>query len=146
MKNEVWAVDEQYCVQTGCNCKEVVLSFLKLYDASGAKTAAIEHPPSLRYKYESHKAGESLSSPVGHPPLEELLAALKIEHPLLDKQLQLRHLLIGSLYLRRETERSRVVLAASRTNARKVGRNEPCPCGSGRKFKHCCLGLTKPAV
>jgi len=23
--------------------------------------------------------------------------------------------------------------------ARKVGRNEPCPCGSGRKYKHCCL-------
>jgi len=22
----------------------------------------------------------------------------------------------------------------------RVGRNEPCPCGSGRKFKHCCLG------
>jgi len=21
----------------------------------------------------------------------------------------------------------------------KTGRNEPCPCGSGRKFKHCCL-------
>ncbi len=20
----------------------------------------------------------------------------------------------------------------------KVGRNQPCPCGSGRKFKHCC--------
>jgi len=27
---------------------------------------------------------------------------------------------------------------------RKVGRNDPCPCGSGRKYKHCCLreGLT----
>ncbi|MEO7938530.1 MAG: SEC-C metal-binding domain-containing protein [Burkholderiaceae bacterium] len=22
-------------------------------------------------------------------------------------------------------------------NPRKVGRNEPCPCGSGKKFKHC---------
>lgn len=22
---------------------------------------------------------------------------------------------------------------------RKVGRNEPCPCGSGTKFKKCCL-------
>lgn len=22
----------------------------------------------------------------------------------------------------------------------KVGRNEPCPCGSGKKFKKCCLG------
>ncbi len=24
--------------------------------------------------------------------------------------------------------------------SRKVGRNEPCPCGSGRKYKHCCGG------
>ena len=23
--------------------------------------------------------------------------------------------------------------------AAKVGRNDPCPCGSGRKYKHCCL-------
>ena len=23
--------------------------------------------------------------------------------------------------------------------AQKVGRNEPCPCGSGKKYKHCCL-------
>ena len=22
----------------------------------------------------------------------------------------------------------------------KIGRNEPCPCGSGKKFKRCCLG------
>jgi tetratricopeptide (TPR) repeat protein len=22
----------------------------------------------------------------------------------------------------------------------KVGRNEPCPCGSGKKYKRCCLG------
>jgi preprotein translocase subunit SecA len=23
---------------------------------------------------------------------------------------------------------------------RKVGRNEPCPCGSGKKYKKCCIG------
>lgn len=23
---------------------------------------------------------------------------------------------------------------------KKVGRNDPCPCGSGKKFKNCCLG------
>jgi uncharacterized protein YecA (UPF0149 family) len=22
----------------------------------------------------------------------------------------------------------------------KAGRNDPCPCGSGKKFKHCCAG------
>ncbi len=26
----------------------------------------------------------------------------------------------------------------SRAMGRKVGRNEPCPCGSGKKFKRCC--------
>jgi hypothetical protein len=25
-------------------------------------------------------------------------------------------------------------------NSTKVGRNEPCPCGSGRKYKRCCEG------
>ena len=25
-------------------------------------------------------------------------------------------------------------------SAPKTGRNEPCPCGSGKKFKQCCLG------
>lgn len=25
-----------------------------------------------------------------------------------------------------------------------VGRNDPCPCGSGKKYKRCCLGRSKP--
>jgi Protein of unknown function (DUF1186)/SEC-C motif len=29
---------------------------------------------------------------------------------------------------------------------RGVGRNDPCPCGSGRKFKKCCLGKTAADV
>ena len=24
----------------------------------------------------------------------------------------------------------------------KVGRNDPCPCGSGKKYKHCCGAIT----
>ena len=34
-------------------------------------------------------------------------------------------------------------VAAQRRNApnRKVGRNEACPCGSGKKYKHCCLNM-----
>lgn len=29
---------------------------------------------------------------------------------------------------------------------RKPGRNEPCPCGSGKKYKKCCLHTPKPSV
>lgn len=28
---------------------------------------------------------------------------------------------------------------------KKIGRNEPCPCGSGKKFKRCCLGVDPQA-
>ena len=29
----------------------------------------------------------------------------------------------------------------------KVGRNDPCPCGSGKKFKKCCeLKTSKPSI
>ncbi len=31
-------------------------------------------------------------------------------------------------------------LAPVRSQAAKVGRNDPCPCGSGKKHKQCCLG------
>ncbi|MEM0143177.1 MAG: SEC-C metal-binding domain-containing protein [Candidatus Parvarchaeum sp.] len=24
----------------------------------------------------------------------------------------------------------------------KTGRNEPCPCGSGKKYKKCCMDIT----
>jgi uncharacterized protein YecA (UPF0149 family) len=36
------------------------------------------------------------------------------------------------------TEAKRITLA--RTGQAKIGRNDPCPCGSGLKFKKCCLG------
>ncbi|MGH7856174.1 MAG: SEC-C metal-binding domain-containing protein [Candidatus Binatia bacterium] len=28
-------------------------------------------------------------------------------------------------------------------NETRIGRNDPCPCGSGKKFKRCC-GASKP--
>lgn len=30
-----------------------------------------------------------------------------------------------------------------KSSKKKIGRNQPCPCGSGKKYKHCCLRNTK---
>ena len=30
--------------------------------------------------------------------------------------------------------------------SKKTGRNDPCPCGSGKKYKHCCLGSKAAAI
>jgi len=42
---------------------------------------------------------------------------------------------VAELYDRTTPLRYRV--EAQRRDTPKVGRNDPCPCGSGRKFKHC---------
>lgn len=31
------------------------------------------------------------------------------------------------------------IAAVAQAETDRVGRNDPCPCGSGKKFKHCCL-------
>jgi len=38
----------------------------------------------------------------------------------------------------RPMQRTDPILHPSFTSANKVGRNEPCPCGSGKKYKKCC--------
>ena len=40
----------------------------------------------------------------------------------------------------RGTRAGELANAPVRRASPKVGRNDPCPCGSGRKFKHCCGG------
>lgn len=37
-------------------------------------------------------------------------------------------------------------LTPLQTKRGKVGRNEPCPCGSGRKFKKCCLVKVEASI
>jgi preprotein translocase subunit SecA len=37
----------------------------------------------------------------------------------------------------RRPQRAGAAVAAARPTAAKVGRNDPCPCGSGKKFKRC---------
>jgi preprotein translocase subunit SecA len=32
-----------------------------------------------------------------------------------------------------------VVIETIRNRGQRVGRNDPCPCGSGKKYKNCCL-------
>ncbi len=39
---------------------------------------------------------------------------------------------------RPETDEEMLALGLPRVRLPKVGRNEPCPCGSGQKFKRCC--------
>jgi uncharacterized protein len=79
-----------------------------------------------------------LATPDGEPGLNYLCAGYKAFFLHADKPMR-----IMAELLRRNRAPAEVmlVLAAEETQLQKAfakaGRNEPCPCGSGRKFKHC---------
>jgi preprotein translocase subunit SecA len=57
------------------------------------------------------------------------------------QQLQFQHADIGGLGADEEAQQAQAMAAALQAQAQgtgpRVGRNDPCPCGSGKKFKHC---------
>jgi len=137
-----WAADEAFCVQPSCNCTQTVLSFLQLRNAAGEKTAALHDVPAIRYNYRSQTTKELASGTAGTPPTAQLLAALKMAVPGLDSRLELHHRIMQSLYARHYLERATLKKGRLETPLQVKppgpGRNDPCPCGSGKKFKKCC--------
>ncbi|MFC0676962.1 preprotein translocase subunit SecA [Lysobacter korlensis] len=53
------------------------------------------------------------------------------------QQMQFRHADMGGLGAGEEAAQVSAVEATGNDAFMSVGRNEPCPCGSGRKYKHC---------
>lgn len=51
-------------------------------------------------------------------------------------------LLVAYRYFRAQREAYSGLDRAAPPNNRKIGRNDPCPCGSGKKYKKCCGGAS----
>jgi hypothetical protein len=138
-----YLVDTLYCVRPNCGCTAINLLFHAHKD--GEPVDGTESPV-IAYDYASGKHSvESPGQNVPHPS-EELLGQLKTHVPALNKLLKERHTRFKAMYRgyldrngiraspRRSLGRTPVTIPA----AQQVGRNEPCPCGSGKKFKKCC--------
>jgi len=66
-----------------------------------------------------------------------LVATLDREHPLADFDAALEDLINATVELWDMTSKQRFAVATIRRESPKVGRNDPCPCGSGKKYKAC---------
>jgi hypothetical protein len=102
-----------------CDCREIVVL---LYDLS---TPDVRSVGQLRIDLRSGDPRSNPSSP----------SAARLFEPLWAKH--------GAELIRRHHEVRQAVLAhaASRRDTTRTdnpGRNAPCPCGSGKKFKRCC--------
>jgi len=94
--------------------------------------AVAQRDPLVAYKREAHGMFESLMESIQHDIVHTIF------HVNLSKQ----------PVARRAPSRMEAVAAASgggngkkqprKMSGKKIGRNDPCPCGSGKKYKHCC--------
>jgi uncharacterized protein len=67
----------------------------------------------------------------------EVVATLDREHPLATLDDGIEDLVLSVADLWDLTQDLRYKVDTVRRDAPKVGRNDPCPCGSGKKYKHC---------
>jgi hypothetical protein len=83
----------------------------------------------------------TLDPVVGSSNLNELAEAHEILGGVLPEALQAK---VDAWFARAAERRRETAMRAAPkappTARAKVGRNDPCPCGSGRKFKKCCIG------
>jgi len=90
--------------------------------------------PLIEYKREAYDMFGELKAAIAHDVARRIYSATIVQEP---TRRPMRAYRPGS-----EGQRA----APSRGSASaKVGRNDPCPCGSGRKYKNCCMRKAVPA-
>ena len=75
--------------------------------------------------------------PVENDEQREVVATLDREHPLATLDDAMEELVVTVADLQDLTNEQRYKVDTFKRETPKVGRNEPCPCGSGKKFKQC---------
>ncbi len=122
---------DQYCLLPKCSCTDTVLNIMSAdtFREAGAELGAV----SLTYAKKSWKALEEISLPIS---VKALRSAIEGQIPDFYERLRKRHLKLKGIY---GHCKKRNFSPKQPIQVPKVGRNDPCPCGSGKKFKKCCL-------
>ena len=108
--------------------------------AAGFQHACVSFPDLLEMPDDAVSA--ALARLFRHLPAEtdeerEVVATLDREQPLTTLDAAMEELVVTVADLHDLTREARYKVDTVRRDAPKVGRNDPCPCGSGKKFKQC---------
>ena len=119
-----YKIGDYYCVSPLCDCNEVVLhSFYAHSD--------LDNPVwTIAYDHQSEEITEFEG--ISESDADEIVKKLKEPD---EEIFSKRHIAIKS-ELRYSLHDK---FFKCKKSPRKIGRNEPCPCGSGKKYKKCCL-------
>jgi SEC-C motif domain protein len=132
---QAYLAADLYCLNSGCNCTNVHLDFLGFDKGIHFN----EHDPTLvAYEYQTGKWNVLERGKAAHSPTS-LMKELLRTYPNFGSVISERRATMKLLYRRyMESVGADMAYSESGPPARTVGRNAPCPCGSGKKYKKCC--------
>ncbi|WP_456384952.1 SEC-C metal-binding domain-containing protein [Desulfolithobacter sp.] len=131
---KTFSISDSYCLKRGCRCARVIFSVNRV-DTKKLKTILVGILEG-DYRRKRIKTVDSRDRDPG-VDLERIRRELLQQYPELMATLRKRHRRLHQIYA---ACRQRKFGITSEQKGGKVGRNDPCPCGSGRKYKKCCLG------
>ena len=127
---------DYYCPDPNCDCMKVLLTFKVVKDAKALDSPVLEY--SIKFKTGKRtmeKKNASVSAQCAEALFSKFLEFLGEKGIELLEERYVRIKQWGKNYLQNKANG----LSLSPTQrGPKVGRNEPCPCGSGKKYKRCC--------
>ena len=134
VKDREWLIDCQFCVNPECDCNDTYISFIPLPDSPAPDHRINERLPGVIYDYKTNRYRIDEPPEENQPTADELIVELKKTYPDINATLKKWHNLLRRLYKKatRQTRRQPAGITG------KIGRNDPCPCGSGKKYKKCC--------
>lgn len=129
-----YLVDDQYCINPLCSCNEVILSFVDITDPPTSQTLhfAIRVPlDGGSCVIEDSHGFEPNEIKAIHNGFMKQAGGMRVFKRRYAKMKD-----FGRTLLRQTGGDGRKRTPVVKQN--KVGRNDPCPCGSRKKFKKCC--------
>lgn len=126
-------VDDMYCVKPDCHCNEVHLLFIP-YDNSGQLDTSHDEETYFVLNLKTHSWGVKEQGKVSISA-KTLMETFFEKKELVDLY-KTRYKTLRLLY---KKYRSTSYQNSTVRKLNNVGRNDPCPCGSGKKYKKCCL-------
>ena len=129
-------VADHYCLKSNCSCADASLTIFFVEEADDGTEDEL-CTVAVGYKKRKWKLLERGPRAI---PLKELIKIMEEQIPELYAKLQKRHTKLKGIYAHCKTKEYAAMKPAPLV---KVGRNDPCSCGSGKKFKKCC-GMGNP--
>ena len=122
---------DQYCLLPKCSCTDTNLDLIQIdkFGKNGKELFSV----ALNYRKKQWKLIDEATFSIS---LETAKTAIEEQMPGIYQQMHKRHKRLKAIYANCKKEH---FAPKQELKLQKPGRNDPCPCGSGKKYKKCCL-------